>query len=179
MRVVMTSPYSLSRPGGVQGQVLGLARELRKLGVDVRVVGPCDGPPPEPGIVSVGPSVEWNSNGSVAPISPGRATARRTAEVMRSIEFKPRTPATLPNFDALKGQISQIKEQGVSRDMGEFDEDLRGVGAAIKNYRGRVIACISIAVPASRFSEPSFQDLGKAVKDTADKISYSVGYTDK
>jgi phosphatidylinositol alpha-mannosyltransferase len=82
----MTSPYSLSRPGGVQGQVLGLARELRKLGVDVRVVGPCDGPPPEPGIVSVGPSVEWNSNGSVAPISPGRATARRTAEVMRSIE---------------------------------------------------------------------------------------------
>ena len=86
MRVVMTSPYSLSRPGGVQGQVLGLARELRKLGVDVRVVGPCDGPPPEPGVVSVGPSVEWNSNGSVAPISPGRATARRTAEVMRSIE---------------------------------------------------------------------------------------------
>ena len=82
----MTSPYSLSRPGGVQGQVLGLARELRKLGVDVRVVGPCDGPPPEPGVVSVGPSVEWNSNGSVAPISPGRATARRTAEVMRSIE---------------------------------------------------------------------------------------------
>ena len=82
----MTSPYSLSRPGGVQRQVLGLARELRKLGVDVRVVGPCDGPPPEPGIVSVGPSVEWNSNGSVAPISPGRATARRTAEVMRSIE---------------------------------------------------------------------------------------------
>ena len=51
----MTSPYSLSRPGGVQGQVLGLARELRKLGVDVRVVGPCDGPPPEPGVVSVGP----------------------------------------------------------------------------------------------------------------------------
>jgi|1186.fasta_scaffold31638_2 phosphatidylinositol alpha-mannosyltransferase len=82
----MTSPYSLSRPGGVQGQVLGLARELRKLGVDVRVVGPCDGPPPEPGVVSVGPSIEWNSNGSVAPISPGRATARRTAEVMRSIE---------------------------------------------------------------------------------------------
>jgi phosphatidylinositol alpha-mannosyltransferase len=82
----MMSPYSLSRPGGVQGQVLGLARELRKLGVDVRVVGPCDGPPPEPGIVSVGPSVEWDSNGSVAPISPGTATARRTAEVLRSME---------------------------------------------------------------------------------------------
>ena len=67
----MTCPYSLSRPGGVQGQVLGLARELRKLDVDVRVVAPCDGPPPEPGVVCVGASVEWDSNGSIAPISGG------------------------------------------------------------------------------------------------------------
>jgi phosphatidylinositol alpha-mannosyltransferase len=70
----------------VQGQVLGLARELRKLDVDVRIVAPCDGPPPEATIVSVGPTVEWESNGSVAPIAPGRATARRTAEALRMLE---------------------------------------------------------------------------------------------
>jgi phosphatidylinositol alpha-mannosyltransferase len=34
----------------------------------------------------VGPTVEWESNGSVAPIATGRATARRTAEALRSIE---------------------------------------------------------------------------------------------
>ena len=82
----MTSPYSLSRPGGVQGQVLGLARELRHLGVDVRVVAPCDGPPPAPGVVCVGPTVEWISNGSVAPIAADGSAARRTAEAIRSIE---------------------------------------------------------------------------------------------
>jgi phosphatidyl-myo-inositol alpha-mannosyltransferase len=82
----MTCPYSLSRPGGVQGQVLGLARELRKLEVDVRIVAPCDGPPPDPSVVSVGPTVEWESNGSIAPIAPGRAAARRTAEALRSLE---------------------------------------------------------------------------------------------
>ena len=82
----MICPYSMSRPGGVQGQVLGLARELRQLDVDVRIVAPCDGPPPDATIVSVGPSVEWESNGSIAPISPGRATARRTAEALRSLE---------------------------------------------------------------------------------------------
>ena len=86
MKVAMICPYSMSRPGGVQGQVLGLARELRQLDVDVRIVAPCDGPPPDPTIVSVGPTVEWESNGSVAPISPGRPTARRTAEVLRSLE---------------------------------------------------------------------------------------------
>ena len=48
MKVSILSPYSLSAPGGVQGQVLGLARSLRLIGVDVRVIGPCDGPPPSP-----------------------------------------------------------------------------------------------------------------------------------
>jgi len=86
MKVVMACPYSMSRPGGVQGQVLGLARELRRLDVDVRIVAPCDGPPPDPSVVSVGPTVEWESNGSIAPIAPGRATARRTAEALRSLE---------------------------------------------------------------------------------------------
>ena len=47
---------------------------------------PCDGPPPDPTIVSVGPTVEWESNGSIAPIAPGRATARRTAEALRTLE---------------------------------------------------------------------------------------------
>jgi DNA-binding IclR family transcriptional regulator len=103
----------------------------------------------------------------------------RFYEVMRGAELKSRTAATITNFDTLKEQVAQIRDAGVARDMGEFDDDLRGVAAAIKNYRGRTIACISLAVPASRFNEASFQDLAKAVKETADKISYSVGYTDK
>ena len=46
----MVSPYSLSVPGGVQAQVMGLARELRRMGIEVRVLGPCDGPPPAAGV---------------------------------------------------------------------------------------------------------------------------------
>jgi phosphatidylinositol alpha-mannosyltransferase len=86
MRVIMTCPYSLSRPGGVQGQVLALSHELRALDVDVRIVAPCDGPPPEPGIVCVGPTVEWESNGSISPIATGAAMARRTIEAVRSVK---------------------------------------------------------------------------------------------
>ena len=36
----MLSPYSLARPGGVQGQVIGLARSLRARGHDVTVLAP-------------------------------------------------------------------------------------------------------------------------------------------
>ncbi|HEX5587677.1 MAG TPA: glycosyltransferase family 4 protein [Acidimicrobiia bacterium] len=84
LRVMLSCPYSLSLVGGVQGQVLGLARSLRELGVDARVIAPCDGPPPMAGVVSVGPSTRIPSNGSVAPIASGRAVARRTFEALRS-----------------------------------------------------------------------------------------------
>ena len=46
MRIGIVCPYSLTVPGGVQAQVLGLARELRRRGHEARVLGPCDGPPP-------------------------------------------------------------------------------------------------------------------------------------
>ncbi len=86
MRVMLSCPYSLSLFGGVQAQVLGLARALRTQGVDARIIAPCDGPPPEPGITTVGPSTRVPSNGSVAPVAAGRAVARRTMEAIRTFE---------------------------------------------------------------------------------------------
>ncbi len=85
-RVMLVSPYSLSFVGGVQGQVLGLSRALRELGVDARVVAPCDGPPPEPGVTVVGRSTRISSNGSIAPIAVGKAAAQHTLEALRVFE---------------------------------------------------------------------------------------------
>jgi phosphatidyl-myo-inositol alpha-mannosyltransferase len=86
VRVMLSSPYSLSLFGGVQAQVLGLAHALRAKGVEARVLAPCDGPPPEPGITTIGPSTRLPSNGSVAPVAAGRAVARRTIEALRTFE---------------------------------------------------------------------------------------------
>ncbi|MEP6623824.1 MAG: glycosyltransferase family 4 protein [Acidimicrobiia bacterium] len=84
MRVSILSPYSLSVPGGVQGQVLGLARALRTLGVDARVIGPTDGPPPEPGITTVGSSIGFSTNGSISPMAEEQSIAsERTLEALR------------------------------------------------------------------------------------------------
>src|SRR3954451_13216209 len=86
---MLSCPYSLSLFGGVQAQVLGLARALRAQGVDARIIAPCDGPPPEPGITTVGPSTRVPSNGSVAPIAAGRPVARRTLEAIRIFDPAP------------------------------------------------------------------------------------------
>ncbi|MBO0728241.1 MAG: glycosyltransferase family 4 protein [Acidimicrobiaceae bacterium] len=87
MRVGLVCPYSLTLPGGVQGQVLGLGRALRGLGVDARVLGPCDGPPPEPAITPLGNSVPQAANGSMAAIAPDPAAALRTIRALRDEAF--------------------------------------------------------------------------------------------
>lgn len=87
MRVGMVCPYSLSVPGGVQAQVLGLARALRRDGHEVRVLGPCDGPPPEPFVTPLGDSLPTAANGSIAPLAPDPAAALRTLRALRDEAF--------------------------------------------------------------------------------------------
>ena len=87
MRVAQICPYSLTLPGGVQSQVLGLARVMRDLGHEARVLGPCDGPPPAPWVTSLGVSIPTASNGSVAPIAPDPSAALRTMRALRDEGF--------------------------------------------------------------------------------------------
>lgn len=87
MHVGLISPYSLTIPGGVQGQVLGLARSLRALGQDTRVLGPCDGPPPDAGVTPLGNSVPTAANGSVAPLAPDPSAQLRTIRALRDERF--------------------------------------------------------------------------------------------
>ena len=87
MHVGIISPYSLTLPGGVQGQILGLARALRAQGHSVRVLGPCDGPPPEPGVTPLGNSLPTGANGSIAPIAPDIPAQLRLVHAMRDEAF--------------------------------------------------------------------------------------------
>ena len=87
MRVGMISPYSLTVPGGVQNQILCLAKAIRKLGVDVRVLGPCDGAPPETGITPLGNSLPTATNGSIAPLAPDAAAQLRVIRALRDEQF--------------------------------------------------------------------------------------------
>jgi phosphatidylinositol alpha-mannosyltransferase len=87
VRIGVICPYSLTIPGGVQGQVLGLARSLRALGHEVRVLGPCDGPPPDAGVTPLGRSVPTAANGSVAPLAPDPSAQLRTIRALRDEGF--------------------------------------------------------------------------------------------
>ncbi len=86
LRIALVCPYSLSRPGGVQGQVVGLARALEERGHRTTVFAPLDHAADAPvgvDLVPTGHSVSLPANGSVAPVTvsiPAVARALRTLE---------------------------------------------------------------------------------------------------
>jgi len=87
MRIGLVCPYSLTVPGGVQAQVLGLGRELRRQGHEARVLGPCDGPPPESFVTPLGNSLPTAANGSIAPLAPDASAVLRTIRALNDEEF--------------------------------------------------------------------------------------------
>jgi len=87
MRIGLICPYSLTMPGGVQSQVLALARALRRRGHAVRVLAPCDGPPPDAGVTPLGLSLPASANGSVAPVAPDPSAQLRVIRAMRDEAF--------------------------------------------------------------------------------------------
>ena len=87
MRIGIVCPYSLTQPGGVQMQVLGLARALGRSGHPTRVLGPCDGPPPDPNVTPLGNSLPAIANGSIAPVAPDPSCQLRAIRAMRDESF--------------------------------------------------------------------------------------------
>jgi phosphatidylinositol alpha-mannosyltransferase len=90
LRIALVCPYSLSRPGGVQGQVVGLARALEGRGNKVTVFAPVDDiahVPPGIDFVSTGSTVSLPANGSIAPVNVSPRAIRRARTIITSGAF--------------------------------------------------------------------------------------------
>jgi len=81
----MVCPYDLARPGGVQGQALGLSRALRRIGHEVVVIAPHDRVRGwvTREVYAAGRSVAVHANGSVAPVSVSPLAAKRAVGAAR------------------------------------------------------------------------------------------------
>lgn len=90
LRIALVCPFSLSRPGGVQGQVLGLARSLEERDHRVTVFAPLDHPDDAPAgidLVATGHSVSLPANGSIAPVTVSLPAVRKALRTLQSGGF--------------------------------------------------------------------------------------------
>ena len=169
LRIGLICPYSLTTPGGVQGQVMGLARSLRKMGHEVRVLGPCDGAPPDTFVTPIGESLPTVANGSIAPLAPDPSAALRTIRVLRDEQFdvlhlhEPLTPGA--NITALVMRTAPIvatfHAAGESLSYKYLSAPLKGFASAINH---RVAVSKDAVLLAQRYIGGDYQILPNGVE---------------
>jgi len=86
------------------------------------------------------------------------------------------TPATLTSPPALRRELERTAVRGYSVDDMEHEEDVRCVGAPIRDHEGRVFASISVSGPAHRLKPGRDAEIARRVVAVAEEISRRLGY---
>lgn len=94
----------------------------------------------------------------------------------RAGEFPKLTPRTISDPRALREELEKVRLQGYAVDDEEFHLGNFCVAAPVRNYRGTVVAAISISLAKSRLEEEPREKFVEAVLAGADGVSRAMGY---
>ena len=86
------------------------------------------------------------------------------------------TSKTITNPKALRAQLVQVRNQGHAVDNEEFHDGNVCVAAPVRNYRGTVVAAISISFAKTRLEYEALEGLTTEVVNGANAISQAMGY---
>lgn len=87
------------------------------------------------------------------------------------------TPNTVTDPEGLARELDRVRRRGVAFDLEERNLGTCAVAAPVRDQLGKVIAAISLAVPAGRFGPQERKEYAKAVKETAAALSAYLGYS--
>ncbi len=97
-------------------------------------------------------------------------------ELFKDKRLKQYTPNTITDVDALFAHLEEVARRGYATDNEEFQEDVRCVGAPIRDYTRYVVAALSISAPSFRMPDEKVEEMAEAVKEAALEVSKSLGY---
>lgn len=85
---------------------------------------------------------------------------------------------TITEIDRLKEELALIRQQGFSQSDSEYVADICSVAAPIFDYKGQVIASLSVAGSAERILGENKENLVGLVKESSRGISSELGYVE-
>ena len=86
------------------------------------------------------------------------------------------TPNTIVDPLALKEHLRRVRVQGYAIDDEEHEEGIRCAAAAVLDHAGRVVGALSVSGPTLRISRQDVETIGNLVRDSARRLSVSLGY---
>lgn len=86
------------------------------------------------------------------------------------------TAKTITSAPALERELEEVRRRGYATDDEEFEEGIRCVAAPVRDYRGRVMAALSVSLPAGRLPRSRTAALVEQVLEAARRVSKELGY---
>jgi DNA-binding IclR family transcriptional regulator len=96
--------------------------------------------------------------------------------ILHAIPLTPFTTRTITNRERLQQHLQEICQQGYAVDEGDFEDGVCAIGAPVRDYRGQVIAGITVTTPVSRYDAKRREDLIERVISAAQQLSAKLGY---
>jgi DNA-binding IclR family transcriptional regulator len=97
--------------------------------------------------------------------------------VLSQRELPAMTPHTHTSPLALGEEIARVRELGYAVDDEEFHQGNVCVAAPVRNWRGTVIAAVSVSFPKVRLEYEPLEKFVSAVTEGTESISQAMGYT--
>jgi phosphatidylinositol alpha-mannosyltransferase len=139
------------------------------MGHEVRVLGPCDGAPPDTFVTPIGESLPTVANGSIAPLAPDPSAALRTIRVLRDEQFdvlhihEPLTPGASITALVMRTApiVATFHAAGESLSYKYLSAPLKGFASAIDH---RVAVSKDAVLLAQRYIGGDYQILPNGVE---------------
>ncbi len=87
------------------------------------------------------------------------------------------TEKTITDPELLKAHLAEVRRKGYAVDDTEHEPEIRCVACPIREHTGRVIAAVSLTIPAFRATREQIEALAPLVRTYADRISRKMGWT--
>ena len=86
------------------------------------------------------------------------------------------TPNTITDWEVLRGQLEQIRAEGIAVERGEYRPGLQSVAAPVFSGRGDCIYAIGIVGVMRAGAWEEFDQAAKMVREAAAAVSYELGW---
>ncbi|HSR71398.1 MAG TPA: IclR family transcriptional regulator [Kiloniellales bacterium] len=87
------------------------------------------------------------------------------------------TPKTITEPERLASEIEKVRRADVAYDEGEFHPEIRCVAVPVRNFTGRIAAAVGLSMPIWRESLNDLQEKAEVLKNVANELSTSFGYS--
>jgi DNA-binding IclR family transcriptional regulator len=102
-------------------------------------------------------------------------TGGEIRSLLSNVEFVPFTPNTHRSVEDFISEMTRSRARGWTQDDEEEEIGIQCVGAPVYDYRGRVIAAVSVSVRKKADAALDFEKVGKRVVEAARSISSRLG----